>query len=165
LLQVHVLAPAQAEREETVVRRAALEEVGRWAEWCITEDTELGLRLFEAGYTAHYTPVSMGRGLMPDTYDAYKGQRYRWVYGAMQIMKRHAKEIFLGKSKLTVAQRYHFVAGWLPWFADGFALVTPSARRRALLMCCATDPAVANISSTWPPVSTSRSSFKGGSRQ
>jgi len=106
-----------------IVRRAALEEVGRWAEWCITEDTELGLRLFEAGYTAHYTPVSMGRGLMPDTYDAYKGQRYRWVYGAMQIMKRHAKQIFLGKSKLTLAQRYHFVAGWLPWMADAFALL------------------------------------------
>ncbi len=106
-----------------VVRRSAMEEVGGWAEWCITEDTELGLRLFEAGYTAHYTPQSMGRGLMPDTYDAYKAQRYRWVYGAMQIMKRHLGSIFAGRSKLTLAQRYHFVAGWMPWFADAFALV------------------------------------------
>ena len=106
-----------------VVRKSAMIEVGGWAEWCITEDTELGLRLFEAGYTAHYTSASMGRGLMPDTYAAFKGQRYRWVYGAMQILKRHASEIFLGKSQLTLAQRYHFVAGWLPWFADGFALV------------------------------------------
>ena len=106
-----------------VVRRAAMEAVGGWAEWCITEDTELGLRLFEAGYTSHYTSETLGRGLMPDTYDAYKSQRYRWVYGAMQIMKRHAASIFRGKSKLTLAQRYHFVAGWLPWFADGFALI------------------------------------------
>ena len=106
-----------------VVRRAAMEAVGGWAEWCITEDTELGLRLFEAGYTSHYTSETMGRGLMPDTYDAYKSQRYRWVYGAMQIMKRHAGAIFRGKTKLTIAQRYHFVAGWLPWFADGFALI------------------------------------------
>ena len=106
-----------------VVRRDAMAEVGGWAEWCITEDTELGLRLFEAGYTAHYTSACMGRGLMPDTYDAYKSQRYRWVYGAMQIMKRHSQQLFRGKSKLTLAQRYHFVAGWLPWFADGFALI------------------------------------------
>jgi exo-beta-1,3-glucanase (GH17 family)/cellulose synthase/poly-beta-1,6-N-acetylglucosamine synthase-like glycosyltransferase len=106
-----------------VVRKSAMIEVGGWSEWCITEDTELGLRLFEAGYTAHYTPVSMGRGVMPDTYAAFKGQRYRWVYGAMQILKRHAAQIFGGKSKLTLAQRYHFVAGWLPWFADGLALV------------------------------------------
>jgi cellulose synthase/poly-beta-1,6-N-acetylglucosamine synthase-like glycosyltransferase len=113
-----------------VIRKSALDEVGRWAEWCITEDTELGLRLFEAGYTALYTSTSMGRGLMPDTYSAYKVQRYRWVYGAMQILKKHAREVFggrslkgEGKSKLTLAQRYHFVAGWLPWFADGFALI------------------------------------------
>ncbi len=106
-----------------VIRRSALEDVGRWAEWCITEDTELGLRLFEAGYTALYMPVSMGRGLMPDTYDAYKSQRYRWVYGAMQILKRHAGQIFGRNSKLTLAQRYHFIAGWLPWMADAFALI------------------------------------------
>lgn len=111
-----------------VVRREAMERVGGWAEWCITEDTEFGLRVFEAGYTALYTPVSMGRGLMPDTYSAYKVQRYRWVYGAMQILKRHASAIFLGRRadgrpSLNGAQRYQFLAGWMPWFADGFALV------------------------------------------
>ena len=70
----------------------------------------------------------MGRGLMPDTYAAYKSQRYRWVYGAMQILKRHASAIFLGRKadgtpSLSRAQRYQFLAGWMPWFADGFALV------------------------------------------
>ena len=54
----------------------------------------------EAGYTALYTSESMGRGLMPDTYAAFKGQRYRWVYGAMQILKRHSGAIFGGKAKL-----------------------------------------------------------------
>ena len=106
-----------------VIRRSALNGVGDWSEWCITEDTELGLRLFEAGYTAVYLPDSMGRGLMPDTYGAYKSQRYRWVYGAMQIMKRHSGQIFRGGSQLSLAQRYHFVAGWMPWIADSLALV------------------------------------------
>jgi hypothetical protein len=111
-----------------VIRREAMDRVGGWAEWCITEDTEFGLRVFEAGYTALYTPVSMGRGLMPDTYAAYKSQRYRWVYGAMQILKRHASAIFLGRKadgtpSLSKEQRYQFVAGWMPWFADGFALI------------------------------------------
>jgi cellulose synthase/poly-beta-1,6-N-acetylglucosamine synthase-like glycosyltransferase len=111
-----------------VIRREAMERVGGWAEWCITEDTEFGLRVFEAGYTALYTPVSMGRGLMPDTYAAYKSQRYRWVYGAMQILKRHASAIFLGRKadgtrSLNREQRYQFLGGWMPWFADGLALV------------------------------------------
>ena len=107
----------------TIVRRSALEEVGRWSTWCITEDTELGLKLFEAGYGAAYIPESMGRGLIPDTLDAFMGQRYRWVYGAMQILKRHRGSIFLGRTKLSWAQRYQFLCGWLPWISDAFGMI------------------------------------------
>ncbi|HXC56595.1 MAG TPA: glycosyltransferase family 2 protein [Rhizomicrobium sp.] len=107
----------------TIVRKSALQEVGGWATWCITEDTELGLKLFEAGYGAAYIPQSMGAGLMPDTLDAFIGQRYRWVYGAMQIMKRHAGAIFLGRTKLSAAQRYQFLVGWLPWISDGLGMI------------------------------------------
>ncbi|MDE2183045.1 MAG: glycosyltransferase [Alphaproteobacteria bacterium] len=107
----------------TIVRRDALEEVGRWSTWCITEDTELGLRLFEAGYGAAYIPQSMGQGLIPDTLKAFQSQRYRWVYGAMQILKRHAGAIFSGRTQLSWAQRYQFLSGWLPWISDGLGMV------------------------------------------
>ena len=107
----------------TIVSKTALEEVGGWSEWCITEDTELGLKLFEAGYEAAYIPQTMGAGLEPDTLEAFMSQRYRWVYGAMQIMKRHAGAIFLGRSGLTWEQRYQFLSGWLPWISDGLGMV------------------------------------------
>jgi len=108
----------------TMVRRHVLEEIGGWGEWCITEDADLGLRIFEQGYEAMYLPYSYGRGLMPDTFIDYKKQRFRWAYGAMQILKRHSAELFRTKaSKLTAGQRYHFLAGWLPWVADGFNLI------------------------------------------
>ena len=107
----------------TIVRKNALVEVGGWSEWCITEDTELGLKLFEAGYGAAYIAESMGKGVMPDTLDAFMGQRYRWVYGAMQIMKHHAASVFLGRSKLSWAQRYQFLVGWLPWISDGLGMI------------------------------------------
>jgi exo-beta-1,3-glucanase (GH17 family)/cellulose synthase/poly-beta-1,6-N-acetylglucosamine synthase-like glycosyltransferase len=106
----------------TMVRKRALEEVGGWAEWCITEDTELGLKLFEQGYSAAYIPQSMGRGLIPDTLGAFMVQRYRWAYGAMQILKRHARAIFFGRKKLTWGQRYQFLSGWLPWISDALGL-------------------------------------------
>ncbi len=107
----------------TIVTKTALEEVGGWSEWCITEDAELGLKLFEAGYEAAYIPQTMGAGLEPDTLDAFMSQRYRWVYGAMQIMKRHAREIFFGGSGLSWEQRYQFLSGWLPWISDGLGMV------------------------------------------
>jgi len=106
----------------TMVRRAQLAAC-RWAEWCITEDAELGLRIFEAGYDASYVPESYGRGLMPDTFIDYKKQRFRWAYGAMQIIKAHARALFLEGGPLSPGQRYHFVAGWLPWIADGCNLL------------------------------------------
>jgi hypothetical protein len=102
----------------TMVRRAQLQEC-RWAEWCITEDAELGLRIFERGFDASYTPHSYGRGLMPDTFIDFKKQRFRWAYGAMQILKAHARALFLEGGPLSPGQRYHFIAGWLPWMADG----------------------------------------------
>jgi exo-beta-1,3-glucanase (GH17 family)/cellulose synthase/poly-beta-1,6-N-acetylglucosamine synthase-like glycosyltransferase len=108
----------------TMVRRTALEHVDGWAEWCICEDSELGLRLFEEGLRAVYTNHSYGRGLMPDSLAAYKSQRHRWSYGAVQILKRHATEVFaLRRTSLTFAQRYHFIAGWLPWANDAVNLV------------------------------------------
>jgi hypothetical protein len=62
-------------------------------------------------------------------------QRYRWVYGAMQIMKRHAREIFLGGSGLSWEQRYQFLSGWLPWISDGLGMiVTCTALIWTLLM-------------------------------
>lgn len=107
----------------TLVRRSVLDELGGWGEWCITEDAELGLRIFEAGHEAMYLSYSYGRGLMPDTFVDYKKQRFRWAYGAMQILRRHTAELFSNRSALTNGQRYHFLAGWLPWIADGFNLV------------------------------------------
>ena len=106
----------------TMIRRSVMDRL-RWSEWTITEDAELGLRVFEAGYSAAYVPESHGRGVMPDRFIDYKKQRFRWAYGAMQILKRHAGSLFLGRSNtLSAGQRFHFVAGWLPWCADGLNL-------------------------------------------
>jgi len=106
----------------TLVRRRILDEVGGWAEWCITEDAELGLRIFQKGYYAEYLSTSYGRGLMPDTFIDFKKQRFRWAYGAMQILRRHMGVLLTRHGGLSAGQRYHFIAGWLPWIADGFNL-------------------------------------------
>lgn len=109
----------------TLVRKAALVKVGAWAEWCICEDAELGIKLYRAGYDSVYINHSFGQGLTPDTLAGYIGQRFRWAYGAVQIVKHHwdALAPWARKGGLTSAQRYYFIAGWLPWFADGLALL------------------------------------------
>jgi exo-beta-1,3-glucanase (GH17 family)/cellulose synthase/poly-beta-1,6-N-acetylglucosamine synthase-like glycosyltransferase len=108
----------------TLVRRTALQAAGGWGTGTVTEDAELGLSLFEAGHQAVYVKRSYGRGLTPDTFTDYKTQRYRWAYGAMQILRGHASQLLgLQSSGLTAGQRYHFWAGWMPWMADGLNLI------------------------------------------
>jgi hypothetical protein len=88
----------------------------------VCEDTELGLRLFQQGFSAVYVDRVLGSGLVPSDFAAYRRQRRRWARGAMQILRRHARAL-VGPSPLTLGQRYHFVAGWLPWFGDALHLV------------------------------------------
>lgn len=103
----------------TLIRRSALDRLG-WAQWCICEDAELGLRMLENGFSTGYATTSYGKGLTPDTFMDFKKQRYRWAYGAMQIVKRHVGSLIAGNcASLNAMQRYHFVAGWMPWMAEG----------------------------------------------
>lgn len=113
----------------TLIRKSALRSVEGWSNWCICEDAELGLRLMERGYTSIYTPKSYGWGLIPDTFSSFCRQRFRWAYGAVQILKRHWRMLlpWNKNSRLTLGQKYHFIAGWLPWFADAANLVCVAA--------------------------------------
>ena len=107
----------------SLVRRSALEAAGAWSEWTITEDAELGLRLFRAGWEAVYAPRSFGRGVMPDDFAAFRKQRFRWAYGAMQIVRGHAGALLNPFNReLTLGQRWAFVTGWLPWVGDALGL-------------------------------------------
>lgn len=110
----------------TVVRKSAIDKVGPWAQWCICEDSEMGLRLMEGGYQAAYLNHSYGKGLTPDTFSGYKKQRFRWAYGAVQILKGHWRAMLpFGRHshELTFRQKFHFVAGWAPWFADAINVI------------------------------------------
>jgi exo-beta-1,3-glucanase (GH17 family)/cellulose synthase/poly-beta-1,6-N-acetylglucosamine synthase-like glycosyltransferase len=98
-----------------LIRRAALEGAGGWSSDTICEDTDLGLTLLEAGWHAHYTNRRYGRGLLPDSFEAYKKQRHRWAYGGFQILKKHWRCFLPGASRLTREQRREFSLGWLNW--------------------------------------------------
>jgi exo-beta-1,3-glucanase (GH17 family)/cellulose synthase/poly-beta-1,6-N-acetylglucosamine synthase-like glycosyltransferase len=109
----------------SLVRRRALEGAGGWAEWCICEDAELGLRLMERGHELRYVDEVLGRGLTPSDFGAFKTQRFRWAFGAMQILKGHWRALTRrgGPARLTAGQRYHFLTGWFSWFADALHLL------------------------------------------
>ena len=72
-----------------LLRTEGLRKIGGWAEWCLTEDSEVSVRMRAAGYEGYYLGETYGRGLIPDTFDDYKKQRFRWTAGPVQQLRRH----------------------------------------------------------------------------
>lgn len=93
-----------------IIRRRALQEAGGWAEWCLTEDSELAMRVHALGYKSIMLADTFGRGLIPETFEDYKKQRFRWTAGPAQQLRRHYRLLipgFLGgRSGMTSQQKY-----------------------------------------------------------
>ncbi|CAN5385268.1 glycosyltransferase [soil metagenome] len=72
-----------------IIRKQALVDAGLWAEWCLTEDSEVSVRIRALGYDGIYLRETFGRGLIPETFEDYKKQRFRWIAGPVQQLLRH----------------------------------------------------------------------------
>jgi cellulose synthase/poly-beta-1,6-N-acetylglucosamine synthase-like glycosyltransferase len=128
-----VSQPSRNERDGAIfagtmglIRRQALVDLGGWDEWCITEDAELSLRLLRAGWSGLHVDASFGHGLMPLSFEALKGQRFRWCFGGIQILRMHWRAMLPGgdpANRLTVGQRWAYLSGALQWYGDLVALV------------------------------------------
>jgi len=53
----------------------------------LTEDADVGLRIYEAGYRGIYVDSPVGFGLMPYDLEAYKSQKWRWAFGNAQSLR------------------------------------------------------------------------------
>jgi cellulose synthase/poly-beta-1,6-N-acetylglucosamine synthase-like glycosyltransferase len=112
-----------------LIRKSALEEIGGWDEWCITEDAEASLRILKKGYQSLFINRAFGSGLMPFNFEGLKKQRFRWCFGGIQLLKKHWEALMPWahlvdpENKLTLAQRYYYLVGGLGWFSDVFNLL------------------------------------------
>jgi cellulose synthase/poly-beta-1,6-N-acetylglucosamine synthase-like glycosyltransferase len=111
-----------------LIRKRALERIGGWNEWCITEDAEASLRILRKGYHSVYINHPYGYGLLPTTLDDTKKQRFRWAFGGMQILRRYWRDLLpvLGSTpgeSLSFRQRLAYLMGLLGWLNDLLVLV------------------------------------------
>ncbi len=107
-----------------LIRRSVLDAIGGWDEKIITEDAEASLRILATGARSVFVPTAFGRGIMPLTYEGLRGQRFRWAFGGIQILRRHWRLLLTrsSSSQLTLGQRYDYLVGGLWWFNDALTL-------------------------------------------
>jgi cellulose synthase/poly-beta-1,6-N-acetylglucosamine synthase-like glycosyltransferase len=95
--------------------RAILEKVGGWDPYNVTEDADLGMRLYRAGYrtvAAYHATIEMA----PETLPVWMRQRSRWLKGWLQtwlVLMRHPLRTTreMGLSGFLAAQI--FIAGMM----------------------------------------------------
>jgi Glycosyltransferases, probably involved in cell wall biogenesis len=71
-----------------VMRRAALDEVGGFAEDSVTEDAATGLELHARGWRSRYVNETLAEGLAPEDLDAFLKQQRRWAQGNLEMLVR-----------------------------------------------------------------------------
>lgn len=83
-------------------RREALIEVGGYASDTLAEDADVTLALERHGWRVIYEPLAVARTEAPETLVAFLKQRFRWLFGTLQVAHKNAGTI-LRKGPLPLA--------------------------------------------------------------
>jgi cellulose synthase/poly-beta-1,6-N-acetylglucosamine synthase-like glycosyltransferase len=71
-----------------LIRKSVLKKTGHWDEQALTEDTELSIRLFSAGYQIKFVPYSATWEEEPEHWRVWVRQRSRWIRGNIYILRK-----------------------------------------------------------------------------
>lgn len=96
-----------------VFRREAVDAIGGFPTFSITEDMAVGMRLQAKGYKAILVNEPLALGLSATTLEEAITQRERWARGNVQVFKRDNPII---KRGLKVRQKIAYIDGLLYWF-------------------------------------------------
>ena len=96
-------------------RRSALAECGGFRDGALSEDTDMTLSLWQAGYRVRFAPDVVAHHQVPETVGGYLNQHRRWARGLNDVASGHAAAL-LRSRRLSLPVRIElllFAAGYL----------------------------------------------------
>lgn len=115
----------------SLLRVAALAEVGGVATETITEDMHTTLKLIRRGWRTVYHHQTLAVGLAPATPQQYLVQRRRWGMGAMQVLMH--ERLWAAKRWMSWRNFQEYLTGTL-WWLEGVATLIAFAVPAAVLL-------------------------------
>ncbi|MDE2577451.1 MAG: glycosyltransferase [Hyphomicrobiales bacterium] len=82
-------------------RRAAIDSVGGWLDYSLTEDLDLTIRTYLAGWHGRFISNPVIPGQMPDNVRDWRRQQRRWSNGFIQVAQRTLKPLWNASWPLT----------------------------------------------------------------
>ncbi len=83
-----------------VIRRSLLEQLDGWDEEALTEDSELSIRIYQAGFQIAFVPYSITWEQEPETLRVWLKQRTRWVRGNNYVIGKLLHSIMASRSRV-----------------------------------------------------------------
>jgi cellulose synthase/poly-beta-1,6-N-acetylglucosamine synthase-like glycosyltransferase len=77
-----------------LIRRSLLEELGGWDEQALTEDAEMSIRIYQAGYLIKFVPYAVTWEQEPQTLRVWFKQRVRWARGNNYVLEKYFTQVF-----------------------------------------------------------------------
>jgi cellulose synthase/poly-beta-1,6-N-acetylglucosamine synthase-like glycosyltransferase len=111
----HLGFPLPLSGHSTHFRTTALEEIGAWDPYNVTEDCDVGIRLYRRGYRSDLLD-SFSSEEATSSVHAWMLQRSRWVKGFIQTSMVHLRH---------PVRLWHELGGWRPFLA--FLVIVPGS--------------------------------------
>ena len=93
-------------------RREALLEVGGYASDTLAEDADLTVAIERRNWRVVYEPRALAMTEAPETVRAFLKQRFRWMFGTLQVAHKHSRALIdggpLGIALVTIPNVYLF---------------------------------------------------------
>jgi len=102
----------------SLIRTATLRLVGGWPTCSVTEDAEIGMRMWRMGATGRYVDRVVGRGMLPLDLNGLRRQRYRWAAGNARTLINH---LHAGVADWPEHGRWAVIAQLTAWIGFGAA--------------------------------------------
>ena len=99
-----------------LMRRSLIEKLGGWDVEALTEDSELSIRIYEAGYLIKFIPYAVTWEQEPENLRVWFKQRVRWARGNNYVLEKHVARIFKIKPRVVGMELFHTMAVYYLFF-------------------------------------------------
>ena len=100
----------------SLIRADTLRRVGGWPSTSVTEDAEIGMRMWRMGASGRYVNRVVGRGMLPLDLHGLRRQRDRWASGNARTLLSHFSD---GLARWPSHGRWAVLAQLTAWMGFG----------------------------------------------
>jgi cellulose synthase/poly-beta-1,6-N-acetylglucosamine synthase-like glycosyltransferase len=100
-----------------LIRRSVLEALGGWDVQAMTEDAEMSVRIYQAGYLIKFVPHAVTWEQEPETLRVWFRQRVRWARGNNYVLKKYFTQVFRIKPRVLGLELLYSMSVYYLFFA------------------------------------------------